>query len=307
MAAAPLAAAHRRAWKMESSCPGFCRRRGSSASLRSRARSARRPGNCAPCWHDPRWGLLVLVGAKRRRVHDVLTALSQGVGARPAALEEAPDVIRDDFAVVLEASRGRRWIHLQLCSSLALTGRLPPRGGFAVRFGAAPEGPDLGAGRRPPIWCGREAAKDVRSSESPSFPSFSSRQLFCCASAEALFYASEELRRDGAWVLELGRHSPGALVAALEAQSLRTLTLCSAMLCILCSLFLASSLPLPQGPLATDRAFLVGAVALHPVMLSRVGEEIRSDRDFLLEAWSFWEVRKLKGGFVLHGGPEPTR
>jgi len=89
-------------------------------------------------------------------------------------------------------------------------------------------------------------------------------------SGAALLYASEELRRDGGWVLELGRNSPGALVAALE------------------------------GPLATDRAFLVGAVALHPMLLSRLGEEIRSDRDFLLE------VLSQRGG-ALAAFPEEAR
>eukprot|EP00439_Symbiodinium_sp_Y106_P072797 s2273_g13.t1 len=147
-------------------------------------------------------------------------AWQRRVGAQPGALEEAPDVIRDDFVVVLEAVRCR---------------------GEALQF----------------------ASEQLRKDRTLV-------QAAVRQSGAALLYASEELRRDGGWVLELGRNSPGALVAALE------------------------------GPLATDRAFLVGAVALHPMLLSRLGEEIRSDRDFLLE------VLSQRGG-ALAAFPEEAR
>ncbi|CAE6919705.1 unnamed protein product, partial [Symbiodinium sp. KB8] len=168
-------------------------------------------GGPSPCLEDGEFLSGILPPSRELRVAAVPSSERQAawqlrVGARPAALEEAPDVIRDDFAVVLEAVCHR---------------------GEALQF----------------------ASEQLRKDRTLV-------QAAVRQSGAALFYASEELRRDGAWVLELGRHSPGALVAALE------------------------------GPLATDRAFLVGAVALHPVMLSRVGEEIRSDRDFLLEVLS---------------------
>ena len=100
----------------------------------------------------------------------------------------------------------------------------------------------------------------------------------------------------GCWSLG---ESPGALVAALEATKNSSLPPC----------LLAPLSRSVQGPLATDRAFLVGAVALHPMLLSRLGEEIRSDRDFLLEAWKNARLKVSDKLLQMPScrGPEPTR